>query len=81
MQTTARCPGGTVYQDLRAGKLPLLPAYTASFQKMLRDMMHPNPQSRPSAEAILGCPLLAPKPSPDAASKGFAPLQFQLTRK
>ena len=70
-----------MWQDLRAGKLPLLPAYTTGFQRLLREMMDPCPQSRPSASTILQCPLLAPKPAPDAASKGFAPLQFQLSRK
>ena len=70
-----------MYHELRAGKLPMLPAYTAGFQKLLKELMHPSPHSRPSPEAILSSTLLAPKPAADAASKGFAPLQFQLSRK
>ncbi|KAI3432278.1 hypothetical protein D9Q98_003838 [Chlorella vulgaris] len=53
--------GGQQYADLRAGKLPLLPTCTQRFAAMLRALMSPNPQDRPSAERVLQSSLLARK--------------------
>ena len=72
-----------MYQELRAGKLPLLPSSTAGFQKLLRDLMHPSAERRPSAQDVLASPLFM-KPAAAAssgASKGFAPLQLQLSKR
>lgn len=49
---------GQLYQDLRAGKLPLLPTVPASLVKMIKLLMHPNPGSRPTASQVLKSPLL-----------------------
>ncbi|KAL4424004.1 hypothetical protein ABPG75_001305 [Micractinium tetrahymenae] len=53
--------GGQQYQDLRAGKLPLLPTCTQRFANMIRALMSPRPEDRPSAEKVLQSSLLAPK--------------------
>ena len=47
-----------MYQELRQGKLQLLPTFTASFQRILRQMMAPDPAARPSADRILASPVL-----------------------
>lgn len=52
---------GQAWQDLRDGKLRLLPAYTAGFQKMLKALMALNPAERPSAEKVLQSSLLVKK--------------------
>jgi len=49
---------GQLYQDLRAGKLPLLPTVPASLVKMIKLLMHPNPGNRPTAAQVLKYPLL-----------------------
>ncbi len=54
-------PGGDPYQAIRDGKLALLPAFSASFQTLLAQMMAPKPADRPAAEQILAHPLLNPR--------------------
>lgn len=52
---------GQLWQDLRAGPLPLLetlPGYSSSFKRLVASMMDPNPAARPSAKAILSQHLL-----------------------
>ena len=53
--------GGTLYQEIRQGKLMLMPAFTAGFQKMLRWLMAPAPEDRPTPARILASSLLAGK--------------------
>lgn len=48
---------GSAYQDLREGKLKLLPVATDNFRKVVADLMHPDPELRPSARKILTYPL------------------------
>ena len=50
--------GGPKFEDLRRGRLVLLPNVTAPLQQLLRRMMHPVPQQRPSAAELLLHPLL-----------------------
>ncbi|KAL7435433.1 hypothetical protein ACHAXH_005443, partial [Discostella pseudostelligera] len=44
---------GQDWQDLRNGKLPLLPGTMPSLNAMIKEMMHPDPDKRPSATYLL----------------------------
>ncbi|KAF8055746.1 WEE1 [Scenedesmus sp. PABB004] len=44
---------GRRYQELREGKIPMLPTYSNSFQKLLAGMLAADPGKRPSAEDVL----------------------------
>ncbi len=44
--------GGSKYQDLRQGRLSLLPGLTAPLQKLLHALMAPDPADRPSAAKV-----------------------------
>ena len=44
---------GQDWQDLRNGKIPLLPGTMPSLNAIIKDMMHPNPDKRPSATDLL----------------------------
>ena len=80
--TTSLCPtssslaacncaaaGGSTYSDLRTGKQQLLVNYTAPFQKMIKALMAPNPEDRPSAAKVLSLPLLTRRGSPKEGLK------------
>ncbi|CAI9105353.1 OLC1v1004259C1 [Oldenlandia corymbosa var. corymbosa] len=43
--------------NLREGKLPLLPGHSVQFQNLLRVMMDPDPNRRPSARELLDNPI------------------------
>jgi len=45
--------GGQAYEDLRRGKVPLLPTATNSFMRILRALLSPKPEDRPSAAELL----------------------------
>lgn len=45
--------GGPLWHNLRNGRLALLPATSASFQRLLRALMSPDPSKRPTMEAAL----------------------------
>jgi len=45
--------GGPLWHNLRNGRLALLPATSASFQRLLRALLHPDPRRRPTMEAAL----------------------------
>ena len=64
---------GEKYQQLRDGKLLLLPSFTRSFQDMLKSLMHTDPARRPSGAAVQASPLITKRVSQD----GFAPLSLQ----
>ncbi|XP_050664678.1 wee1-like protein kinase [Leptidea sinapis] len=49
---------GQEWHDLRDGKLPDLPNISREFNQLLKDMVQPNPRSRPSAARIRRHPLL-----------------------
>lgn len=44
---------GAAYQDLRNGKLRLLPVASDAFRKVVADLMNPDPDLRPSARKVL----------------------------
>ena len=46
------------HEELRNGRLTLLPLHTAHFQNMIRALMHPDAAKRPSAAQVLKHPLL-----------------------
>lgn len=53
--------GGEPYQDLRRGKVPLLPTYTTSLSRLIKALMSFNPDDRPSAVKVLQMPPLMKK--------------------
>ena len=59
--TAAVHVGGSLYHELRQGKLMLMPSFTSGFQKMLRWLMAPAPRDRPNAARILASSLLQKK--------------------
>ncbi|KAK3280926.1 hypothetical protein CYMTET_11256 [Cymbomonas tetramitiformis] len=44
---------GPQYQQIRQGKLTLLPGYSLPFQQLIKAMLHEDPVTRPSAEEVL----------------------------
>lgn len=48
--------GGQLYDDLRRGKVPLLPTMTTSCMQMIRSMLKFDPKDRPDAEKLLSMP-------------------------
>lgn len=48
---------GERFQELRQGKLGLLPTFSAAIHGLLKALMHPQPARRPSAEEILKNPI------------------------
>ena len=62
--------GGQAYEDLRRGKVPLLPTATTSFMRMVRALLSLNPADRPSAAKLLTMQPLCPRPSSAAAAPG-----------
>eukprot|EP00803_Ostreobium_quekettii_P000534 evm.model.scf_2190.2 EVM.evm.TU.scf_2190.2 scf_2190:5511-13142(-) len=54
--------GGKLYEDLRSGKLKLFPNLSIKFQEILKQLLAPNPEDRPSASSILKSPLVARTP-------------------
>eukprot|EP00204_Picochlorum_oklahomense_P003479 CAMPEP_0118800128 /NCGR_PEP_ID=MMETSP1161-20130426/2123_1 /TAXON_ID=249345 /ORGANISM="Picochlorum oklahomensis, Strain CCMP2329" /LENGTH=130 /DNA_ID=CAMNT_0006727909 /DNA_START=1 /DNA_END=393 /DNA_ORIENTATION=+ len=48
--------GGQMYDDLRRGKVPLLPTMTTSCMQMIRSMLKFDPKDRPDAEKLLSMP-------------------------
>lgn len=48
--------GGPAYQDLRRGKVPLLPTYSTYLSRLIRNLMSPDPDNRPSAGKMLQMP-------------------------
>ncbi|PRW60946.1 Wee1 kinase [Chlorella sorokiniana] len=67
--------GGQQYQDLRAGKLPMLPTFTQRFTAMIKALMAPKPEDRPSAEKVLASSLLAGRRA--GSPKAAQPLAHQ----
>jgi hypothetical protein len=50
--------GGSVYQDIRHGKLMMLPTFSTQFMSTIKNMMSPKPADRPSAQRLLNSSLL-----------------------
>ncbi len=55
--------GGQTYEDLRKGRVPLLPTATASFMKLIRALLSPDPKDRPSAAKMLQMAPIGKRPS------------------
>jgi len=55
--------GGQTYEDLRKGKVPLLPTATASFMKLVRVLLSQDPKDRPSAAKVLQMAPIGKRPS------------------
>ncbi len=51
--------GGSTYQEIRQGKLMLMPTFSTSFQKMLKWLMASAPADRPTPAKVLASGLLA----------------------
>jgi wee1-like protein kinase len=65
--------GGQTYEDLRKGRVPLLPTATASFMKLIRALLSPDPKDRPSAAKVLQMAPIGKRPS--SATSGGGVLQ------
>ena len=69
VQISSAAAGGSTYSDLRTGRQQLLVNYTVPFQKLIKSLMAPNPEDRPSAAKVLSLPLLARRGSPKEGPK------------
>lgn len=67
--------GGSLYTDIRNGKLKLLPGLSAKFQHMLKSLMAPSATDRPSASKILSSSVLSKR-----ATTSYAELPFVVVR-
>ncbi|CAI9297184.1 unnamed protein product [Lactuca saligna] len=55
---------GPYFQNLREGKLPLLPGHSVQFQNTLKAMLDPDPVKRPSAKELVANPIFnRPRPN------------------
>lgn len=64
--------GGQLYEDLRRGKVPLLPTLTTSFMRLIRLLLSQNPDDRPSAAKMLKMAPLYRKPTDTSSSNPLA---------
>lgn len=48
---------GPYFQNIREGKLPLLPSHSVQFQNILKAMLDPDPIRRPSAKELVANPI------------------------
>lgn len=55
--------GGSTYQEIRQGKLMLMPTFTSQFQKMLKWLMAPVAADRPTPARVLASSLLSKRGS------------------
>ncbi len=70
--------GGDKYQEIRQGKLRLMPTFTSQFQKMVKSLMAPVPAERPTPARVLASALLTKRSAARDSSKenyGALPLQ------
>ncbi|BDA40733.1 Wee1-like protein kinase [Coccomyxa sp. Obi] len=70
--------GGDKYQEIRQGKLMLMPTFTSQFQKMVKSLMAPVPAERPTPARVLASALLTKRSAARDSSKenyGALPLQ------
>ncbi|KAG8225806.1 hypothetical protein J437_LFUL005613 [Ladona fulva] len=51
---------GDQWHEIRNGALPVLPQYSADFNDLLKQMIHPDPDARPTAAQLLTHRLLCP---------------------
>ncbi|KAI3773129.1 hypothetical protein L6452_04329 [Arctium lappa] len=63
---------GPYFQNLREGKLPLLPGHSVQFQNVLKAMLDPDPVRRPSAKELVTNPIFTrPHKSLKASKPNF----------
>lgn len=63
--------GGQTYEDLRKGKVPLLPTATASFMKLVRALLSHDPKDRPSAAKVLQMAPIGKRPTSATSAGGI----------
>ena len=71
------CAGGSTYQEIRQGKLMLMPTFTSQFQKMIKWLMAPTPAERPTPARVLASSLLSKRPARDGAKENYGALPLQ----
>ncbi|XP_053663026.1 wee1-like protein kinase [Anopheles marshallii] len=68
---------GTGWHLLRSGQFPDLPNIGKDFNDLIKQMMHPNPEKRPSSTTIFNHPVLSPV---DSKTKAQLCLELSLER-
>uniref|UniRef100_A0A182T8Z9 Wee1-like protein kinase n=1 Tax=Anopheles maculatus TaxID=74869 RepID=A0A182T8Z9_9DIPT len=68
---------GTGWHQLRSGQFPDLPNIGKDFNDLIKQMMHPNPEKRPSSTTIFNHPVLSPV---DSKTKAQLCLELSLER-
>lgn len=68
---------GPQWHLLRSGKFPDLPGISSSFNELIKSMMHPDPEKRPSSTTIFNHPVLSPV---DSKSKAQLCLELSMER-
>lgn len=65
--------GGATYADIREGRLRLMPAVSAGFQRVVKCLMAPDPAARPALASVRG--MLAKKKSSSGSGEAVAAQQ------
>uniref|UniRef100_A0A182MZC3 Wee1-like protein kinase n=1 Tax=Anopheles dirus TaxID=7168 RepID=A0A182MZC3_9DIPT len=68
---------GTGWHQLRSGQFPDLPNIGKDFNDLIKQMMHPNPEKRPSSTTIFNHPVLSPI---DSKTKAQLCLELSMER-
>ncbi|EAA12306.4 AGAP007798-PA, partial [Anopheles gambiae str. PEST] len=68
---------GTGWHQLRGGQFPDLPNIGKDFNDLIKQMMHPNPEKRPSSTTIFNHPVLSPI---DSKTKAQLCLELSMER-
>ncbi|XP_052867400.1 wee1-like protein kinase [Anopheles cruzii] len=68
---------GTGWHQLRNGQFPDLPGIGREFNDLIKKMMHPNPEKRPSSTTIFNHPVLSPI---DSKTKAQLNLELSMER-
>uniref|UniRef100_A0A182J833 non-specific protein-tyrosine kinase n=1 Tax=Anopheles atroparvus TaxID=41427 RepID=A0A182J833_ANOAO len=68
---------GTGWHQLRSGQFPDLPTIGKDFNDLIKQMMHPNPEKRPSSTTIFNHPVLSPI---DSKTKAQLCLELSMER-
>lgn len=66
---------GNAWHEIRRGNIPVLERYSKKFYDLIKLMIHPDPERRPTAAALLQHSYLCPSPS-----KSIAQLQRELSQ-
>ncbi|XP_058121558.1 wee1-like protein kinase isoform X1 [Anopheles coustani] len=68
---------GSRWHQLRSGQFPDLPSIGKDFNDLIKQMMHPNPEKRPSSTTIFNHPVLSPI---DSKTKAQLCLELSMER-